>query len=274
MTEFSLDSIQKGVQKRPLKIFLYGANGIGKTHVSGGFPSPIFMDLEDGLDGQDYPRQRIKTWEEAQGFVDFLTEENHPFQTLIIDSMDRLEKFAIPVACAQAGIDNLNKGYGQGIVTLTSLFEGFREKIDILLEQKSMHIIFVSHEKIQRIQMPGEITHDMIVPSLNDRIWPIYTDWCNIVGHAYFALKSDKTRDIGFNNKQTTVVLDEDAFASGPRLLRVNPHEKIAVSKNRFVFKTLLKDNRIDTYSIPFTAQAILAQVDHFYKNNSNTKGE
>lgn len=272
MSVFKLENIVTGIQKKPIKFFLYGANGVGKTYVSGGFPHPIFMDLEDGLDGQAYPRQAITSFDEAKAFISFLKEESHPFKTLIIDSMDRLEKLAHPKVCEETGLRTLYDGYGKGLVCLEKLFLDLRDDIASLMAVNPMNVIFISHEKIRHIQMPGRPSHDIIVPSLHDRIWPIFTDWACLVGQAYFLLQTQEVHDLGFNKKQVIASQDLKSFDSGARLLRVDPSDNVAICKNRFRFHTLMREERIDTYSIPFSATSILGQIRHFYKQYEGEK--
>lgn len=272
MPIFKLDTIIQGIQKKPIKFFLYGANGVGKTHVSGQFPHPIFMDLEDGLAGQDYSRQPITSFDEAKAFISFLKEAAHPFKTLVIDSMDRLEKLAYPKACEEEGLRNLYEGYGKGLVCLEKLFLELRDDISSLIATRPMNVIFISHEKIRHIQMLGRPAHDLIVPALHDRLWPIFADWCNLVGQAYFLLKTQEVHDLGFNKKQVIASQDHKTFESGSRLLRVDPSDNVAICKNRFRFNTLIKEERIDTYSIPFSATSILGQIRQFYKQHEGEK--
>ena len=40
--------INKGIKKRPLKVLLYGTEGIGKSTFASQFPHPVLIDLESG----------------------------------------------------------------------------------------------------------------------------------------------------------------------------------------------------------------------------------
>ena len=273
MPTFSLENIHTTPERKPIKAFIYGANGVGKSHVGGHFPQPIFLDMEDGLEGQSFPRQRIKTWKEAKAFVEWLLTAEHPFKTLVIDSMDRLEKSAYAPACTSVGItgNNINENYGKGLLALTGLFEGFRDTLDDLIERKGMNIVLIAHEKNHKIQKPGEIAYDMVAPSLHERVAPVFLDWCNIVGYAFFLLKTKSIKDLGFGKKQVVVEANTQLFKGGSRLLRVDGQGE-AIAKNRFAFKTLKTPEGTDTYSIPFTAPSILSQVEAFY--NELNKGD
>ena len=40
--------IESGLEKRPLKVVIYGAEGIGKSTFASQFPEPLFLDTEGG----------------------------------------------------------------------------------------------------------------------------------------------------------------------------------------------------------------------------------
>lgn len=266
--KFSLDAIERGITKEPIRALIYGANGVGKTTVSSDFPDPIFMDLEDGVKSiLDTSRVAINSWDEATAFVKFLASEEHPYKTLIIDSLDQLEKYSYAPVCDLAGVDNINGGYGKGLVTLATLFEGFKDQLHRLSESKGMHIILIAHEKAKKIERVGQVTYDLSVPSTHERISSIFLDHCNIVGHVHQLLGIASKKGVSMNKIQTTVKVQVDERARA--LLRIcNPEgEEIqAVAKNRFNFIH-------DKGSIPFTANAMLKQWERYFETKTQSKG-
>lgn len=83
-----------------LKLFLWGESGVGKTVLALQFPKPVVIDLEGGTDlyGDlyDFSVLRASTADEVTEAVRWLTEHEHPHQTLIIDPItvywDALQK--------------------------------------------------------------------------------------------------------------------------------------------------------------------------------------
>lgn len=252
----SLETIRTGVKRVPGKALIYGPNGVGKSHMATKFPNPIFLDLEGNINHFDVPKQRLKNWKEATIFLELLIGQEHSFKTLVVDSLDQLEIFGKETACKTAGINNINEGYGKGLVELFSLFVSFRALLDELSEEKKMHIILISHSKVQQIQTLGELTHHKIVPSLNDRIAPLFTDWCNIVGYTHLMLQVEQQIEKDFKKQEIIAVPKEDKDL-GSRVLQVESSPKY-VAKNVFNFP--VKDGKIK-----LSAEDILAYIKSFY---------
>ena len=55
-------NITKGVQPKPLKVCLYGVEGIGKTTFASQFPDPLFVDLDKGSTWLDVARVHADSW--------------------------------------------------------------------------------------------------------------------------------------------------------------------------------------------------------------------
>ncbi len=252
----SLETIQRGVKRVPARALIYGPNGAGKSHMATQFPSPIFLDLENNINHFDVPKQRIKNWKEATTFLELLMRQEHAFKTLVIDSLDQLEIFGKERACETCGLDNINEGYGKGLLELFRLFVQLRDLLDSISEAKKMHIILIAHAKVQQIQMLGEISHHKIVPSLNERVAPLFTDWCNVVGYASQLLQVEEQRDKGFQKVETIASFKEDTRL-GNRVLHVESSPQY-VAKNVFKFPTI-------NGKIKLCAQELLSYIKAFY---------
>ena len=87
-------------RERRLKLFLWGASGVGKTTLALQFPKPVVIDLEGGADlyGEsfDFHVLRATTADEAMGAAQWLLTHVHPYRTLVIDPItvywDSLQK--------------------------------------------------------------------------------------------------------------------------------------------------------------------------------------
>src|SRR5215213_2130623 len=87
--------------RSPVRVFLYGESGVGKSTLAAGAPSPIWLDTEDGsarLRVARYPFREGKGGHVPRSYVDVLAALDdlaisaHTFETLVIDTVDRLEK--------------------------------------------------------------------------------------------------------------------------------------------------------------------------------------
>ena len=56
--------IESGLEKRPLKVVIYGAEGIGKSTFASQFPEPLFLDTEGGTSSLNIRRVKCgSSWE-------------------------------------------------------------------------------------------------------------------------------------------------------------------------------------------------------------------
>ncbi|MCS6901519.1 MAG: MAPEG family protein, partial [Myxococcales bacterium] len=82
----------RAIGLRPLRVVLYGVEGVGKSTFASQAPDPIFLCAEEGAVGLDVARfPTAHTWIEVLEAIRVLTHEEHPYKTLVIDSLDWLE---------------------------------------------------------------------------------------------------------------------------------------------------------------------------------------
>ena len=165
---------------------------------------------------------------------------------------------AKPVACKEAGIQNINEGYGKGVAQLVRLFEGFRNTLEDLTHLKKMHLVFIAHAKMTQITELGSVSYHQMAPFLNERISSLFTDWCNIVGYAQRLVTQERCLDVGFGKTQITAAAYEDKDL-GPRVLHVEASPQY-VAKNVFDFKT-------KNGCMSLKASDLLSQVQSFYRS-------
>lgn len=98
----------ESVEPKKPKILIYGPAGVGKTWVSLDFPGVYYFDTEGGADLAHY-RQKLKAsggmyfgpdqgsldFETVIGQVEALATEEHPYRTIVFDSVTKLFAAAI-----------------------------------------------------------------------------------------------------------------------------------------------------------------------------------
>ena len=108
-----LSTITTGRTPAPPRIMIYGYEGVGKSTWAANAPKPIFIQTENGLNQISTNKFPLaKTWDEVVAQVNALLEEEHDFQTLVIDSISSLERLIFAEVCRKFGVKNIEKADG------------------------------------------------------------------------------------------------------------------------------------------------------------------
>jgi len=197
-------AIRRGKITRPQKVVIYGPEGVGKSTLAGHAPDPVFLDTEGGTHHLDVARfDAVTTWEEITAAVAQLAKVDHPFQTLVIDTADWLEKRLAEHLCRKSNKDSIEDfGYGKGWVILTEEFARFLNSLDCLTE-RGVHLIFLAHSTVKKFEAPDQAgSYDRFELKLSKQVAPLVKEWADVVLFANYVTKvaekdNGKMRGIG-----------------------------------------------------------------------------
>jgi len=222
-SRMSLANITRGKQDRPLRIILYGVEGVGKSTFAAQAPSPIFLCAEDGtshLDVARFPSPR--TWNEVLEAVKVLTHDEHTFKTLVIDTLDWLEPICWQFICQQSGKVSVEDfSYGKGYMLAMEQWRILLGRLENLTRTRRMNIIMVAHASIRRVDDPQTGPFDRYRMKLHEKSADLLREWVDAI---LFTRHEVKT--IERNGKQRGV-------SSGVRLLHTT-WTAAYDAKNRF----------------------------------------
>ena len=151
-------NISKGTRAKPLKVVVYGAEGIGKSTFASHFPAPLFIDTEGSTDHMDVARTETPTsLAMLVGLLNDLKANNQGFKTLVIDTIDWAERLCIEAVCAKnakTGIEEF--GYGKGY---TYVYEEMGRILNLLsdIRDAGMNIVLTAHAAIRKFEQPDEM---------------------------------------------------------------------------------------------------------------------
>lgn len=102
------------------KVLIYGNSGVGKSTLASQFPSPLFLDLEGGLNYMEVARTPlIKDSETLHKYLlELMKEPMGEYKTIVIDSLDWLVR-KLSEKVAGVGYDK-DGNKVQGLVSLES----------------------------------------------------------------------------------------------------------------------------------------------------------
>lgn len=227
-------SIMSQVSKpadRPVIVTICGDSGLGKTSLAATFPKPIVIRAEDGLqaipadsrpDAFPIIQQQDQLWEQIMG----LLQEEHDYQTVVIDSVTALERMFIQHVIDSdpkkpRSINQALGGYGAGLQAVASMHQRVRKACGLLNERKNMHVVFVAHADTETVELPDQDPYTRYSLRLGKKSVAPYVDDSDVVG--FLRLETYTTGD-GERKK---------ALSDGTRQL-ICYATAANVSKNRF----------------------------------------
>lgn len=229
-----LSQIQSGRTAKPPRILLYGIEGIGKSTFGSQTPNPVFIQTEDGLDEIDCDKFPLAT--NYQAVVEALNElrhGEHQYETVVIDSLDWLERLAWDKLCADYGVNSIEKvdgGYAKGYTHALNCWREIIDVLNALRNDRGMAILIIAHSKVERFEDPESSPYDRYSPRLHKHASALMTEWCDAVLFATRRIRT-QSEDAGFNRKRTIAhAIGKDG---GERILRCVGGPS-CVAKNRY----------------------------------------
>ena len=206
----TLANIIKGIQPEPFRLLIHGTEGIGKSSFAAQAPNPIFIQTEDGLTRIDVPKFPLaESFDAVLENLNALLTEKHDFQTVIIDSVDWLEKLAAhKVLESHANKTSLAEfDFGKGYAMLIPLFESVIDILNRLRRERKMNVVLIAHTKMDKVEDPTGGSFDQYAPRLDKRINGLTREWSDIIAFATHSItkteekKGFKTRTVATAKK-------------------------------------------------------------------------
>lgn len=200
-SRMSLSAVVKGKQETPTRVVLYGTEGVGKSTFGASAPSPIFLGAEDGTAQLDVVRfPAPEAWQEVLDAVRLLTEETHPYQTLVVDTLDWAEPMLWAHICKRDNKANVEEyGYGKGYVAALDEWRVFLSALERLRRAKPMHLVLVAHSWIKPFKNPEGEDFDRYEMKLHNKAAGLMKEWADAVLFANYetlATKDSKTKRV------------------------------------------------------------------------------
>jgi len=217
----------------PPRIMVYGTEGIGKSTLAAQAPKPIFIQTEDGLSEiacEKFPL--AATVEDVLNALAELNTTEHKFQTVVIDSLDWLERLIWDAICREYRVTSIEKadgGYQRGYVHSLTYWRKVTDAL-MQLRAKGMASLLIAHSKVEKFEDPESAAYDRYSPRLHKHAGSLVVEWCDAVFFATRKFRTE-TEDRGFGRERA--IAREVGKDGGERILRTVGGPS-CVAKNRY----------------------------------------
>lgn len=258
-----LANIQRGRAPMPPRIMLYGVEGIGKSTFAAEAPKPIFVQTEDGLAQIDCDKFPLAaTFEEVQQALAELQAQAHDYETVVIDSLDWLERLVWDAVCKEYGVKSIEKadgGYAKGYTHALTYWRQIVDLLGSLRTGKGMAVVLIAHAKVEKFEDPESAAYDRYSPRLHKHAAALICEWSDAV---LFATRKFRTQseDAGFNRKRT--IANAIGKDGGERILRCVGGPS-CIAKNRFGLAE----------ELPLSWSAFMAALSNHQAQGANQHG-
>ena len=219
-------TITRGPVKSAIKMLVYGPEGVGKTTFAAKTPGCVFLDTEGSTRHMDVARfdppadlnDVLKTFA-------WVLANTGEVGTLVIDTVDWLEKLIFNAVCVEKKIQNIEDiGYGKGYTYAKQKVQQLLEILDDMV-RAGVNVCLVCHSTIRKFELPDEMgSYDRYMLKLNEKnVAPLVKEWVDLML---------------FVNYQTDIVTDADGKTKkgkgGQKRVMYANHNACWDAKNRF----------------------------------------
>jgi hypothetical protein len=188
-----LSQIHHGKRPAPRRCMIHGVQGVGKSTWAATSERPVFVQTEDGLgeiDCAKFPLSR--TFGEVMAALTELRSAAHDFKTVVVDSLDWLERLIWQEVCTAENVSNIEKiGFQKGYTYALNHWRKFLDALDDLRRDRGMAAILIAHTKIEKFQTPEDSAFDRFSPRLHKLAAAVVMEWCDEVFFATYSTTTD-----------------------------------------------------------------------------------
>lgn len=219
--------IISGVLPKPIKLVIYGPEGIGKTTFAAQAPTPLFIDTEGGTARMDVRRLPAPTsFTMIQEEIRYVVNNPSVCQTLVLDTADWAERLCRDSVCAKNSKTGLEDfGYGKGYSYVFEDFGRLLNQLDLVID-RGINVIVTAHAAMRKFEQPDESgSYDRwelkLINAQKCSVANMVKEWADMVL---------------FANYETFVVKNEEKKnkVSGGKRVMYTTHHPCWDAKNRF----------------------------------------
>jgi len=253
--------VDKGKKEAPVRWCVTGPGGIGKSTFAATLPGALFACIEDGTNELDVNRAQnddgtpLASLADFRATVKWLTNNDHEFQTLVIDTADALNAWIERSILEDEGWKSIESpGYGKGYTRVLEEWRLLLASLERLQREKRMNVLLLAHTHIKRFNPPDSEPFDRYDLKVSDKASALIREWCDAVlfaQHEVVVHKAEKSDKKG------------RGFSTGNRIIQTVETASV-VAKNRYGLPE----------TMPFDAGTYTAIDDHRKMNGEQASAQ
>lgn len=248
--KFSLGDITGKGPSLPNRLILHATEGWGKTSFGAMAPNPVFImtkgetGLQTLIDAKQLPETphfpECMSFADINGALDFLLVDEHPFRTLVLDTLNGAEQLCHQHTCdtyfGGDWSDNGFASYGKGYLRSLEVWRELLAKIDRVRIEKRMTIICLCHTGVSNFKNPEGSDFDRYMPKLYEcktfSFWEPAKQWADIVLFGHYEMMA-----IGRGGKEETDPTKKGKGVGGTDRILLTQRTAAYDAKNRLGLK-------------------------------------
>ncbi len=189
----------------PSRVIFHGVEGIGKSTLAANASKPVFIMtkhesglltlIDNGLVPATSHFDESMTWNDVQGNVRWLIENESPHRTLVLDTLNGAERLCFEHVCAQDFENSWERflSYGKGPEQSLSYWLNFLSLLDQLRQVRKMAIFCLCHTRVKTFKNPEGDDYDRYSPDMNEKTWGLSHKWADVVLFGNFLTATKKS---------------------------------------------------------------------------------
>lgn len=263
-----MGAVSTGRLKEPLRVLVYGPEGVGKTTLAVTAPNSILVDADGGsgklvtkrYTWSDEPDGHVpRHYEDILAACQDFAENDWPYSTIVFDTADKIERLMMSFICRRESgkksqlnkdgrpVENIEAfGYGKGWSLVLDEWIALCRRFDWIRLHRRKNVVIVGHVGLQTIRNPSGDDYDRFMPRIYKTAAAFLKEWSDIV--AYYTFDDVAMKDEGDARAR--------GISTGKRLIHL---ERTAAfdAKTRIPMPDEIEVDEIDPWG-PF-ARAIVA---------------
>lgn len=186
--KYTLANMRSGRLDRPMRIFIYGEEGVGKSQFAFGAPEPMWLGADQGT-GHLNIKHRLpqpESYEEILEALRFVQAEPNGAKTLVIDPVGWLQPLVHAKVVADKGwldIETMadgKSGYGKGINAAVDLWRVIVHELE-RVSDTGMNVIVIAHSEQKGVKNPEVEDYERYMPQLARGASDLFRQWADYV---------------------------------------------------------------------------------------------